>query len=228
MQPNDPFAAAEVGAPVVTKPIVQSIPFAGPSDPPLDDDGDPFASPEDVGGGGGLRGPKIHELHSRLIMFKPTKKMLDVPPADPKSNYPNTDVWEGDLTVFGPEPISVYLKASDDGKFPERTDVYETPFTFTGWWCYSGKGLHAKIDGLAATGKSMLLAVVKQCPRSAGYKAGKTWQDTERELMEYAQKNAEYLSTRRGPAPTEPLWSWGFIQATPEQMEIARAWLRGK
>ena len=189
---------------------------------PADPNADPFASPDDFGGASGPRGPKLAEILNRLVIIKPIEKKLDQPiPGETDGKTQN--IWVSDLTVLGDEPITVFAPAVEkNGKsYPESSETFRAPYTWNHWYAY-GRGLEVKLDGVHADPNvSMLLGVVKRCPTGVGYRAGETWETIEKRWAEY---RAALLA---GRDIAKPQFSWGLIDATPEQRAVALAWFRG-
>ncbi len=182
----------------------------------LDPNANPFGVESSTGGGGGVRGPQWPDLLDRLIVLKPIIKKVD----QPVPNQPNQkqDFYACDLTVLdGGELLVVTPAKPANGNLPaleEQRNTYELPATFTNWYAY-GRGITAKLDRLTLP---LYLGVVKRCPTGAGYRAGKTWEDSTREFAEWA----------KNPRGAAPQTSWGLIDPTPEQQALAMEWYRNK
>lgn len=184
----------------------------------LDPNADPFGTPDSVGGGGGIRGPKWDDMVGRLIVLKPVEKLLNQPV--PNQADKTQDFWSCDLTVLDGGPITVVTPAreaqGDLPALPEVSNTYETPFTFPRWYARA-TAVTGKLDKLELP---LYLGVVRQCPTGPEYRAGKTWQDKERQLQEWAD------AARRDPmkAGNKPQFSWQLVDPTPEQRAVALKW----
>lgn len=182
----------------------------------------PFASPDKINSGGGVRGPQHVDLIGRLVVLEPLEKLLD----QPKPNDPNgtQDFWSTNLTVLTGGPLTIVTPAKpangDQPALPEQANTYELPFTFPRWYAF-GASFTAKLDGLAATGAPLLLGVVQRCPTGAGYRSGKTWQQATAEYDAWVEKMKTLGPDRAG---AKPQFSWGLVDATPEQQALALSW----
>jgi hypothetical protein len=220
-QQEDPWATAGQASTAATE-----------ATKPIDPNADPFASPDEVGGGdSGPRGPKYAEMVGRLIVLKPVELLKDQPVKnDDGGNQKNQDgtdkvqdVYVCKLTVLGPDPIEVFSKAYEkDGKsYPESSETFATPFTWEKWYAY-GAGVVYKLKGLEKLGKPMLLGTVQRCPTGPGYRNGETWETTAKRWANYRAGIAA------GRDPAKPQFSWGIIDPTPEQRAVALAWYRAQ
>lgn len=190
---------------------------------PVDPNADPFASPDEVGGNSGPRGPKWAEILDRLVVLKPIKLLEDQPvPGDPDKKQ---NIYVASLTVLGSEPVTVFSRAFEkDGKtYPETSETFQTPYTWDNWYAY-GRGIEVKLTGLEKAGKSMLLGVVKRCPTGAGYKA-KPPETLDTIAKRWNEYRAAIVAGRDAP---KPQFSWGIVDPTDEQRAVALAWYRGQ
>jgi hypothetical protein len=209
-QQADPWATAS-----------QAATGAAEAAKPADPNADPFASPDEIGGSSGPRGPKWAEILDRLVVLKPVKLLTDQPvPGDPNKTQ---SIYVATLTVLGSESVTVVSPATEkDGKsYPESSETFLTPFTWENWYAY-GRGIEVKLSGLEKAGKPMLLGVVKRCPTGSGYKAGETVETTAKKWTDY---RAAILA---GRDPAKPQFSWGIVDPTPDQRAVALAWYRGQ
>lgn len=199
---QDPFAAAATPAPAA----------------PVDPNADPFASPDEIGGGGPRR-PSFEELDGRLVCMKVTSGP-DMVPANPQFNQPAGTMvkrYTVSLSVLDTGPLKVFdpnLNGKDQGGFIE----FECPFTWAGTYV-SQAGLVPKLDGLTPA-KPFILGVVRRCPTGSGYKKGETH-------LDIATKWNAYVVAGK-PDRMKPQFSWGLIDATPDQRAVALAWFRGQ
>lgn len=221
---NDPWAAAQVAQPAGTPATAggqgssqAAKQFA------LDPSANPFATPDAVGGGGGIRGPRWVDILDRLIVLEPVEKLLGQPvPEQPNQTQ---DFYKANLTVLDGGTLTVVTPErpakGDQPALPEQTNDYEPPFTFPSWYAY-GKAITVKLDGIQKAGIPLLLGVVKRCPTGPGYRKGLTWKDSTREWDSYVEK------LRKDPARAgaKPQYSWGLIDPSPEQQEQALTWFR--
>lgn len=187
-QNQDPFAAASQSA----KPA---------------DDGDPFATPDQIGGGG--RFPNMADLLDRIVIMVPTSGVEQEPKYKGKPGE-TQDRITADLTVVDEGTVTVVV--------PETGEVieFQTPYTWNNFYV-RGLGVLPKLRNLPP-GKQFL-GVVKRCPTGAGYKKGETHETI-------AQRwDAWERAGRRGP---DVEFSWGLIDPTPEQRQLAIAWYRAQ
>jgi hypothetical protein len=184
----------------------------------------PFAAPNSINGGEGfVSGPKWVDLLDRLIVLKPVEKKIDQPIKDNPGQLQT--FYACDLTVLDGGTLTVVVPAraaqGDKPALPEQRTEHETPATFPKWFAY-GAGVTVKLDGLAKAGLPLLLGTVKRCPTSVGYRSGKTHVDTAAEWETWRQA---IIAGRDMP---KPQFSWGLINATPEQTSVALAWWNSK
>jgi len=188
----------------------------------IDPSADPFATPDSVGGGGGVRGPQWPDLIGRLVVLKPVTKLVD----QPVPNQPNQkqDFWSCDLTVLDGGTLTVITPEreakGDLPALPEQSNDYEVPFTFPAWYA-RGKAITMKLDKLEAP---LFLGVVRRCPTGPEYRAGKTWQDTEAKWDAYVKR----VQTDPARAGEKPQFSWQLVDPTEEQRAVALAWYRSQ
>lgn len=204
---DDPWATADAAGAAATA--------------PTDPNADPFASPDEVGGSSGPRGPKWAEILDRLVVLKPIKLLTDQPiPADPEKTQ---NIYVCDLTVLGTDVVKVFSPAREsNGKsYPESTEEFQPPFTWQNWYAY-GRGVEVKLSGLEKLGKPFLLGVVKRCPTGQGYKAGETPETIERRWNDY---RAALLAGRDMKSPA---FSWGIVDPNAEQRAEALRWYRAQ
>lgn len=189
---------------------------------PADKDADPFATPDSIGGG--PRGPRWAEILDRLVVLKPIE-LLENQPIQGGETDPNKtqNIYVCDLTVLGPEPVTVFTpEVAKDGKtYPETSETFQTPYTWERWYAY-GKGVEVKLTGAVKAGKPLLLGVVKRCPTGPGYRKGET---TEMIAKRWDDYRAAIVA---GRDVQKPQFSWGLVDATPEQTQVALAWWRGQ
>lgn len=197
-----------------------AAPSAGPTPAGVDPLADPFASPDSIASGGGPRRPSMANLFNRLVVMKP----ISLDPAKPvnpdfaKTPDQTEECYTVDLTVLGSEKLQVWDPKggpTGDGGVIE----YETPFTFSGMWISQGS-IIGKLKGVAADkDRTMLIGVVRRCPRAEGYKAGETPDTIDRKFAAWEAA---------GRPGKEPLFSWGVVDETPAQRQEAIAWYRGQ
>lgn len=208
-QQEDPWATASQAA---TSAATQADPNA-----------DPFATPDSIGGGG-PRGPRWAEILDRLVVLKPIE-LLENQPIQGGETDPNKtqNIYVCDLTVLGPDPVTVFTpEVTKDGKtYPEISETFQTPYTWERWYAY-GRGVEVKLSGAVKAGKPLLLGVVKRCPTGPGYRKGET---TDMIAKRWDDYRAAIVA---GRDVQKPQFSWGLVDATPKQTQVALAWWRGQ
>ena len=185
----------------------------------------PFATPDSINSGGGIRGPQHMDLIGRLVVLEPLEKLLNQPKPN-STNGETQDFWSVNLTVLTGGPLTIVTPAKpangDQPALPEQSNTYELPFTFPRWYAF-GASFTAKLDGLK--GAPLLLGVVRRCPTGAGYRSGKTWQQA---TAEYDAWNEKVKSVGFDRAGTKPQFSWGLVDPTEEEQALALSWYQAQ
>jgi len=224
---TDPWAAASA-APSSSAPT-GNAPAAGPlaAHRSLNPGANPFATPDSINSGGGVRGPQHMDLIGRLIVLEPIEKLMDQPKPN-STNGETQNFWSTNLTVLTGGPLTIVTPAKpangDQPALPEQSNTYELPYTFPRWYAF-GASFTAKLDGLAAAGLPLLLGVVHRCPTGAGYRSGKTWQQATAEYDAWVERIKTLGPDRAG---TKPQFSWGVVDPTPEEQALALSWYQAQ
>lgn len=190
----------------------------------LNPNANPFATPDSINSGGGIRGPQHMDLIGRLVVLEPLEKLLNQP--KPNSTTGETqDFWSVNLTVLTGGPLTIVTPAKpangDQPALPEQSNTYDLPFTFPRWYAF-GASFTAKLDGLKLP---LLLGTVRRCPTGAGYRAGKTWQQATAEYDAWVEKMKTLGPDRAG---AKPQFSWGLVDPTEEEQALALSWYRAQ
>lgn len=187
----------------------------------------PFATPDSINSGGGVRGPQHIDLIGRLIVLEPLQKLVEQPKPN-STNGETQNFWSTNLTVLTGGPLTIVTPAKpangDQPALPEQSNTYELPYTFPRWYAF-GASFTAKLDGLAAAGVPLLLGIVQRCPTGAGYRAGKTWQQATAEYDAWVERMKTLGPDRAG---SKPQFSWGVIDPSPEEQALALSWYQAQ
>lgn len=191
----------------------------------LNPNANPFATPDSINSGGGVRGPQHMDLIGRLVVLEPLEKLLNQPKPN-STNGETQDFWSVNLTVLTGGPLTIVTPAKpangDQPALPEQSNTYDLPFTFPRWYAF-GASFTAKLDGLK--GVPLLLGVVRRCPTGAGYRSGKTWQQATAEYDAWVEKMKTLGPDRAG---AKPQFSWGLVDPTEEEQALALSWYQAQ
>lgn len=224
---TDPWAAADKAR--TGSDVPPSTTAGGPlaAHRSLNPGANPFATPDSINSGGGVRGPQHMDLIGRLIVLEPVQKLVDQPKPN-STNGETQSFWSTNLTVLTGGPLTIVTPAKpangEQPALPEQSNTYELPYTFPNWYAF-GASFTAKLDGLGAAGLPLLLGVVRRCPTGAGYRAGKTWQQATAEYDAWVDKMKTLGPDRAG---SKPQFSWGVVDPTPEEQALALSWYQAQ
>lgn len=225
MTTGDPWAAADKGNAGQQQATAPGAPLAAHR--ALNPNANPFATPDAINSGGGVRGPRVFELIGRLIVLEPLEYLTDQPKPN-STNGETQNFWSTNMTVLTGGTLEIVTPAKpangDQPALAEQRNAYQPPFTFPRWYAF-GASFTAKLNGLKETGLPLLLGTVQRCPTGAGYRSGKTWQQVTAEYAEWEER-VKQVGLRQ--AGNEPQFSWGLIDPTEEEQALALSWYQAQ
>jgi len=187
------------------------------------DEGDPFATADDVKGGGAWTpSPKWEEVQGRLVAIFPRSFRDDAPDPFSDGGKGVRDRWVADLVVLDGGAFSFeYLgPRKEDGSDRDVLvhQVDEVPALFEGKYIHEASVI-GQLNKAQKTPRPVVIGRVIRGPQAKDRKAGKTAADINKAWDGWEAKG------RRGAAPRFS-WQIDVENVTEADRELARGWLK--